>query len=205
VEVAEPRDGAIETRSHWHEGELDLSEGSGWVLFTDLEILWFRISLENFLRVAFANLLIRRDGCLLHAAGIVRDEEAYAFFGLSGAGKSTVTKLSRPSPALSDDLIALTLRGSRLIAERVPFYGVYPPTERAGGRYPVRALLRLVKAEGHRLEEIPPSRQLLHLRSCMPFLNPASGAALDLAEKIVAAVPVRELHFARNAGFWELF
>ena len=129
---------------------------------------------------------------------------SYVFFGPSEAGKSTVVELSRPHPALSDDMIAVRLEGGRLFAERVPFYGVSPPTERHGGRYPVANLLCLTKSERHEVRELPRALQVLHLRTSLPFLDPGEARVLDLVERVVDALPVRELRFARDPGFWEL-
>jgi hypothetical protein len=194
----------VSTRSHWHEAAFDCGAGRGELLLTDLRRAPFRMSVENFLRVAFANLLVRRGGCLVHAAGIVQEGRAYVFFGPSGAGKSTVTELSRPRPALSDDMIAMRLEAGELRAERVPFYGVYPPTERHGGRYPVARLLRLVQDARHALEDLPRAVQVLELRAALPFLDPSDPRPLDVCGRAAAAVPVRKLRFARDAGFWDL-
>ena len=204
VTVETPTPDRVETRSHWHEGELDYGSGRGEVVLTSLGYIPFRMSLENFLRVAFANLLLREGGCLIHAAGVVRDGVAHVFFGLSEAGKSTVVELSQPHPALSDDLIAMRLGGGGLLAERVPFFGLYPATEKHGGRYRVVNLLSLAKDARHEVRTLPKSLQVLHLRTSLPFLNPVEPRALDFIERVLEVIPVRELAFRKDPGFWAL-
>ena len=206
VEVEEPEADRLRTLSHWHEAELDLAAGRGRVRFRSASEVAFRMSLENLLRVAFANLLLRREGCLVHAAAITTgDGRADVFFGLSGSGKSRLVELCRDRPALSDDMVALRLGpDGTLIAERVPFHGEFPSSLREGGRFPVRHLLRAQRGEVHELRTIPAALQAARLRACLPFLRPEDPRALDLAARLVAAHPAAELEFTDDAGFRRL-
>ena len=64
---------------------------------------------ENFFRVLAAYRVQELGGAILHCAGIVRDGRAYLFLGRSGAGKTTVSRLSLAAglEVLSDDLNVL--------------------------------------------------------------------------------------------------
>jgi hypothetical protein len=64
---------------------------------------------ENFLRVLVAYRLLEIGGAVLHCAGVVKDGAAFLFLGRSGAGKTTVARLSlaQGGEVLSDDLNAL--------------------------------------------------------------------------------------------------
>jgi hypothetical protein len=206
VEVEETRSGRLLTRSHWHEAELDFASGRGAVSFRTAEPTAFRMSLENFLRVAFANLLLRRGACLVHAAAVTTgDGRADVFFGLSGSGKSRLVELLPDRPALSDDMVALVLGADgTLVAERVPFHGEFPSGLREAGSFPVRHLLRAQRGEAHELRSIPAALQAARLRACLPFLGPDDERALELAARITAAHPAAELEFADDAGFLRL-
>ena len=168
--------------------------------------LAFRMSLENSLRVAFANLLLRHGACLLHAAALVEDDgRCDVFFGLSGSGKSRIVECCPERPALSDDLIVLRLdEAGALIAERVPFYGLFPSTLRAEGRYPVRHLLRIEGASSNARSPMPAALAAARLRACMPFLSAADPRPLELAARIVRAHPAETLDFAGAAGLSDL-
>ena len=64
-------------------------------------------ALANFLRVTYALLLIRHGGFLFHSAGMIRNGCGYLFYGHSGSGKTTVSRLSQNHVTLlSDDLVA---------------------------------------------------------------------------------------------------
>jgi len=69
---------------------------------------------ENFLRVLVAYRLLELGGAVLHSAGVVKDGAAFLFLGRSGAGKTTVARLSLAQGAdvLSDDLNAVIAAGS---------------------------------------------------------------------------------------------
>jgi hypothetical protein len=68
---------------------------------------------ENFLRVLVAYRLLELGGAVLHSAGVVKDGAAFLFLGRSGAGKTTVARLSLAQGAdvLSDDLNAVIAAG----------------------------------------------------------------------------------------------
>lgn len=192
------------------EATFDLSTGRGEVLFTDLRYVPFRTSLENLLRVTFAQLLLRRRAFLFHSAGIVVDGRAFLFFGPSGSGKSTVTSFSRHLPALSDDMVAIDLSPAFPEAGRVPFYGLYPPEKRAHGSYPIAAIFRLRKAtpdEAERIVPLPPSIASAHLLGSLPFVNDlgvVSPETIELAGELARRVGVAELWFRKTSDFWEV-
>ena len=206
VVVEEPEPSRIETRGNWHEGSFDLERGTGRVRFTSSAPLSFRMSLENFLRVAFANLLLRSDACLVHAAALVEaDGRVDVYFGLSGSGKSRIVELCPERPALSDDLVVLRLdEAGALVAERVPFYGLFASTLRAEGRYAVRHLLRVEPGSRHRLASLSTALAAARLRACMPFLRADDPRPLELATRLVRAHPAETLDFADDPGFREL-
>lgn len=190
------------------EAEFDLAAGRGDILFTDLRYVPFRTSLENLLRIAFAQLLLRRRAFLFHSAGIVHEGKVLLFFGPSGSGKSTVTSFSRSREALSDDMVALDLSGPEPMAGRVPFFGLYPPEKRARGSFPIAAIFRLRKAppEGpDRIVPLPPSVAAAHLLGSLPFVNDlgvVSPETLDLTAEVARRVPVAELWFRKRGDFW---
>jgi hypothetical protein len=77
--------------------------------------------MEYFVRVAYALLAFQAGGLMLHAAGIVRRDRAYLFFGPSGSGKSTTAKNSANDLILNDDLIVLMPDQQRWLAYATPF------------------------------------------------------------------------------------
>jgi len=110
------------------------------------------------LRVAASALLPIEGGLPLHAAGIVIGGEAYAFFGPSGAGKTTLSHTAE-DPLLSDESLAITpaRRLSNEVQTRPDAQGTAPA---ARAVTPLRALVALDKGPGARLHALDRSAAL---------------------------------------------
>jgi hypothetical protein len=160
------------------------------------------VALENLLRVAFANLLLRRDACLVHAAAAVEGEAARVVFGFAGAGKSRLARRAGARPLVSDDLVALVLEAGRVFVERVPFFGEFPPEDRAPGRYRVLSLDALSPEGGPSLEPLPKAAAVARLAACLPFLDAAERRRLPLVTRLLEVVPARELRAGDDPDPW---
>jgi len=57
-------------------------------------------SLDSVLRILHSLILAERGGFLLHAASAICNGRAYLFSGVSGAGKTTMTRLAPPDITL---------------------------------------------------------------------------------------------------------
>lgn len=157
-----------------------------------------------FVRTVFALRAFDAGALLLHAAGIVHRDVAYALFGHSGSGKTTASRLSSSKPVLSDDLVFLQRTESGWEAWATPFGRQRVREVRSA---PLRALLRLVQALEERLEPMPRGVALGELVANSPVVNadPARSAALLLLwEGILRSVPVYFLHFRKSDIFWEV-
>jgi hypothetical protein len=194
-------------RSHWQDGHVDLVSGEGELLLTDRHEIEMRMSLENFLRVACQLLLPRRQSFLLHSAGILDDGRCYLFFGHSGAGKSTITALSAPRRALSDDMVLIDASGEGIVAHAVPFFGLYPMTDRVRGAFPVAAAFRLRQDERDHLQTLRLARAVATMSASVPFVQDLGRPQIEivgLLTDVCRRVPVYDLHFTPTGRFWEL-
>jgi hypothetical protein len=168
----------------------------------------FDRSLENYLRVLFAHLVLRRGGFLLHGSGLVREGKAYLFFGPSGSGKTTVTTLTPEALVLSDDLV-MVLRGSAggFEACSVPFRGQLAPDPISAGSWPIAGFFRLVQAPQDRLSRVRGAAAMGELSTSLPFvLDRAEGAseAMGTLAEVASRVPVFRLEFRKDRTFWQL-
>ena len=156
-----------------------------------------------FLRVVLAVQAFARGGMLFHTAGIVHGGQGYAFFGVSGSGKTTAAHFSAPDPVLNDDLVLLWPAADGWAMYATPF-----GRRRGEARVaPLRALLRLVKDQGVFLAPMPVSRALGELVANTPVLSAGTlwlPEVLARWEALLSAVPVYALHFRRDATFWEV-
>lgn len=191
--------GYLKYCSHLDRGHVDLERGTG-----DL-VVAPEMDVENFLRVLYAHLCLRAGGLLLHAAGVICDDEGFVFFGPSGSGKSTTSRLSLDKTILSDDLIILRIHDDKVRVYGVPFRGDFPEAPRVNTSADLRGLFSLVKAPEHSIAHISPPAALARLLACMPFvIIDAAHAkrAVETCAQITKLVPVRALRFRLDSGFW---
>ena len=159
--------------------------------------------LGYFLRVVLAIQAFARGGMLFHTAGIVHREQGYAFFGVSGSGKTTAAHFSTPDPVLNDDLVLLWPAATGWQMYATPF-GKRRGDVRVAA---LRALLRLLKDQDVFLAPLSPGRALGELVANTPVLSADSlwlPEMLARWETLLSVVPVYALHFRRNATFWEV-
>lgn len=160
---------------------------------------------ENFFRTMVAYNLLTLGGVLLHSGAVARNGEAVLFFGRSGAGKSTMSRmcLAAGYEVLSDDMNAVLPSGHGYVVEKLPFAGDLGQTATAKGRYPLKSLYWLQQSGGDRVEDMRPARAAARLVACSAFVNGDPNRVDRLTgnlENIVRGIPCRELHFRKGGS-----
>src|SRR5712691_6353240 len=81
-------------------------------------------SIDSVLRIVHTLVLAREGGFLLHAGSVVRNGRAFMFSGVSGAGKTTITRLA-PADAtlLTDEMSYVRKEADGYHAYGTPFAG----------------------------------------------------------------------------------
>lgn len=161
----------------------------------------------NVFRVLLAYRMLAGGGVLLHSAAVLERGQVFVFVGRSGAGKTTLSRMSRAAgrEILSDDLNALRLLEGRLLVDKVPFAGDFGCEDAAAGSWPLGGLLRLRKGEGVALRPLACAEALASLVSCAPFVNrdPHRQTSLLISlEAIVDGFGVQELTFSLDGDVW---
>jgi hypothetical protein len=169
---------------------------------------------ENFLRVLVAYRLLELGGAVLHSAGVVMDGAAFLFLGRSGAGKTTVARLSlaRGAEVLSDDLNALLVAGTGAggcVVLKLPFTGDLGERRALRPPVPLGGLLRLAQDTADALAPLSRAETLACLLACAPFVNadPHRRERLEqvlLALAAAAAPRAYTLRFSLGGGFWSI-
>ena len=193
------QDGRLTFESYFEVGSVDMATGQGELLMAPCG------NIENFLRVLYAWRCVHYDALLLHASGVIKDGRAFVFFGSSGSGKTTMTRLSLEHTVLSDDLVIIKKRNGVYKAYGVPFRGDMPEAPRTNTQADLYGLFRLKKDTSHFTKSLGHSQAVAELISCVPFVmeDPIMNqGAMDICADLVASVPVKELHFSRDQGFW---
>lgn len=183
------------------QAQWDPGSGRGWVRQARNPY-----SLDSALRILHSLILAARGGFLLHAASAVSDGRAYLFSGVSGAGKTTMTRLAPSGILLLTDEISYVRPGAGgYSAYGTPFAG---ELAKAGENCsaPISALFFLEKGPGNRIDDISPAEAVRRLmRNILFFADDR-----ELVEKLlatacdfVARVPIRRLTFYPDARVWD--
>ena len=183
-------------------GTVDLAERRGMVRLTTAN----EYAVDSFLRILYSLALVEAGGLIVHAASLVRRNRAFLFCGRSGAGKTTVARLSRDATLLTDELSIVRLTEGGVHCHGTPFWG---ELARAGEdrAAPLQGIYFLHHGPHHVVERLRPRLALERLLPNVLFFarEPRlTGRVFELATTLVDAVPCADLTFSLDAGFWEV-
>lgn len=208
-EMASDEDVRVEMHGgEWHlrrgdfRAQWDPGAGRGWVRQTANPY-----SIDAVLRIVHTLVLAREGGFLLHAASAIRNGRAFLFSGISGAGKTTISRLAPPDVTLLTDEISYVRRASGgYHACGTPFAG---ELARVGENCaaPVATLFLLAKGPENRIDPVEPSEAVrCLLRNILFFAEDAELVKLVFrsACEFVERVPVQRLTFAPDQRVWDM-
>lgn len=164
-------------------------------------------SVDSVLRIIHTLILAKEGGFLLHAASAIRHGRAFLFAGVSGAGKTTISRLAPSDVTLLTDEISYIRRESNTyLACGTPFAG---ERSRVGANCcaPVSSAFLLAKGRENKIELVDKSEAVGGLLRNILFFaeDPELVETLfQSACKLVERVPVRRLTFLPNASVWSL-
>jgi hypothetical protein len=164
-------------------------------------------AIDSVLRIVHTLILAKQGGFLVHAASAIRGGHAFLFAGVSGAGKTTISRLA-PSDAklLTDEISYVRREGDEYRACGTPFAG---ELARSGENQsaPLRTVFLLEKGQENRVEPIAPSeairllmRNILFFAEDPELVSLVFRSACEFAER----VPVRRLIFVPDERVWEM-
>ena len=202
----QPELGKLSMHSHRFSARCDLRQQRCLVSIQPSDA---RASIENFLRVLVAIGLSTKSGVLLHASGVVHQNEAVVFVGHSGAGKSTVAALGKRQGklVLSDDLVAIRHVAGRWVVDGLPFCGSHPEAQCSFGVWPLRGIYFLNQSEHTKLQELSEAAATCSLAASMPFVSQNEQLVenqLQVLAELVKACRVRQLFFEPTNKLWDL-
>ncbi len=195
-------EGVLHYSAPGYEGTIDEKSSRGNLTLSSAQPIE---EIDYFLRTVYALLAYAAGGVLIHAAGIVRGERAYLFFGHSGSGKTTVCQVSQNEHTiLNDDLILLLPQDNGWRAYGTPFWN---PTQvkPSSASAPVAAMYLLTQADHVFTKILPAGRGLASLIANVPVItqDPSRNQRiLEILSNLQQMVPIFELYFLPDNSFW---
>jgi hypothetical protein len=168
-------------------------------------------AMHNLLRWFLPKLLIGTNSFLVHGAGLCRDGQGYAFFGKSGAGKSTtvntIAATDTSATVIGDDSIIVRLSSNETVQLlSAPLGAGYTRIAPPNLTIPLRGLYMIEKATENRVERLSETEgtaALLANAMCVSF-DESIQERLNLASRIARSkTGVSRLQLTRGIGFWE--
>jgi hypothetical protein len=164
-------------------------------------------SIDAVLRIVHTLVLARQGGFLLHSASAVRNGKAFLFAGVSGAGKTTISRLA-PADAtlLTDEISYVRRRGAGYTAFGTPFTGELAKLGENVSA-PIAALYLLAQGPENRIDPVAPAEAARALLANVLFFaedEELVQSTFHSAFEFVSRVPVSRLTFVPDARVWEL-
>ncbi len=164
-------------------------------------------SIDSVLRIVHTLILAQDGGFLLHSAGAIRNGHAFLFSGVSGTGKTTISRLAPPDVTLLSDEVSYIRRvDAGYHACGTPFAG---ELARVGENCsaPIEALFFLKQGPENKIESMAKSEAIHRLmRNILFFAGDAELVenVFHSACEFAGRVPVQRLTFAPDSRVWGL-
>ncbi len=164
-------------------------------------------SIDAVLRIVHTLVLARQGGFLAHSASAIRNGKAFLFAGVSGAGKTTISRLAPPDVTLlTDEISYVRKQDAGYIAYGTPFTGELAKLGENVSA-PLAALYLLAQGSENRIDPIPPGEAVRSLLANLLFFaedEELVQSVFQSAFDFVCRVPVSRLTFVPDARVWEL-
>ena len=164
-------------------------------------------SIDSVLRIVHTLILAREGGFLLHAASAVRSGRAFLFSGVSGTGKTTISRLAPPDVTLLTDEVSYIRRGGdEYRACGTPFAG---ELARIGENCfaPICCLFLLDRGPENKIEPVSTADAVrCVLRNTLFFAEDGELVKMIFrsACEFVDRVPVQRLTFVPDERVWNM-
>jgi hypothetical protein len=169
-------------------------------------------SIDAVLRIVHSLVLAGQGGFLLHSASAIRNGKAFLFAGVSGAGKTTISRLAPADATLLTDEISYVRKldvpsqDEEYVAFGTPFTGELAKLGENTSA-PVAALYLLAQGPENRIDPVGEADAGRELLANMLFFAEDQEMvhwAFQAACDFVRSVPVYKLTFVPDTRVWEM-
>lgn len=164
-------------------------------------------SLDSVIRILHTLILAEQGGMLMHASSVAHGGRAWVFTGVSGAGKTTISRLAPPDAhILTDEMSFIRPQDGHYLAHGTPFSGeLGRPGENLHA--PLAGVFLLAQGADNRIDPLSPTEAVRALMANILYFardDALTARVFDNAIALAARVPVRRLTFAPDARVWDL-
>ena len=164
-------------------------------------------SIDTALRILHSLILASEGGLLIHAASAIRNGKAFLFAGVSGAGKTTISRLAPADvKLLTDEISYLKCNEHGYAAYGTPFAGELAKVGE-NAEAPLAAIYMLDKGPANTIEHMRDAEAVrMLLRNVLFFANDPdlTDRVFETACKLTSSVPIYRLTFFPDEHVWEL-
>ena len=164
-------------------------------------------SIDAVLRIVHTLVLAQQGGFLAHSASAIRNGKSFLFAGVSGAGKTTISRLAPPDVTLlTDEISYVRKQDAGYVAYGTPFTGELAKLGENVSA-PLAALYLLAQGSANRIDPIPPGEAARSLLANLLFFAEDEELVQSMfhsAFEFVSRVPVSRLTFVPDSRVWEL-
>ena len=166
-------------------------------------------ALINGIMCVLSQRLMQTGGLLVHGSALQKQGLGVLFLGLSGAGKSTITRLCDPDICFSDDGVIIKNRADGVYAYQSPFGQVRTNGGRNGDiKGEIQKVFLLEKSTHTSVLPMVKSELmsiiLKHLIHFFKFLPPETAElGFYTVKEMLERLPGYRLQFAKNTKIWD--
>ena len=166
----------------------------------------------NFLRWFISEKLIERNKFVLHASCVLdKKGDAHVFLGHSGAGKTTVTKLSSPRQILGDDMNILSISEDLdVMIEAGAIGGLFNSMIGYGVKKKIKGIYWLSQSNNNELIKLDTISGSQHLLASFANLHwptlskQVENKLVETSFHVAQNVDFFQMNFKKDSSFWEL-
>ncbi|MFA5794842.1 MAG: hypothetical protein WC980_07235 [Candidatus Brocadiia bacterium] len=160
-------------------------------------------TLDTLLRVLWTQLLLERNGFLIHACGLIHKGEGLLFPGKSSSGKTTLARKAGRDNTLSDELVGVQLTPNGCQIMGTPFWGEF----QKGGNpinCPLQGIYFLRKAKTISTQKLSTKNNLKNMLRLILFFGTNTNQVnqlLSLAKQCAEILPGFNIRLAKDTNF----